>query len=119
MGKDDAAMEFLTKLKKDDVKKYDSIKTRIKAVAKYDDYQNPITFRSVGGGVFEFKRPGIRLYAFYDDLDGEEHLILCTNGGKKNKRQQNDIETAKQLRLDYYAAKELPDTTLHLIETDE
>ncbi len=92
----DDAQDFLSDLKKTDLKKFEALNTRIETVSQYDTYENRITFRNVGDGVFEFKRPGIRLYAFYDQIDGEEHLILCTNGGKKNKKQSADIALAKK-----------------------
>jgi len=116
---DDPAMRFLIQLKKKDRNQYESISTRIRTVAKYERYENKITFRHVGGGVYEFKRPGVRLYAFYDDLEGEEQLILCTNGGKKDKRQQADIDKAKEIRARYFDAKQQPDTTLYLKELNE
>lgn len=110
----DDAQVFLSKLKKTDTKKYDEINTRIYAVSQYHAYENKLTFRNVGDGVFEFKRPGVRLYAFYDEIDDEEHLILCTNGGKKNKQQSADIALAKKIKAEYLNAKKQPDTILKL-----
>jgi putative component of toxin-antitoxin plasmid stabilization module len=108
-GKDEAEV-FLQKLYKDDSKKWDGLTTRISAVSNYPRYSNKITFRPVGDGLYEFKRPGIRLYAFYDELGEEHQLILCTNGGKKNTRkdQQNDIKRAKAIMENYHAAKTNP-----------
>lgn len=110
----DLAEDFLLKLQKDDRNKLNSITTRIKAVANYPRYENKITFRDVGDGIYEFKRPGLRLYAFYAEINGQDQLILCTNGGIKNKDQQKDIRQAKALKNEFFAALKLPDTTLTL-----
>lgn len=103
----DLAAAYLKKLKKDDSKKWDSLNTRIAAVSNYLEYSNPHTFNPVGSGIYEFKRPGLRLYAFYDQIGDEHHLILCTNGGTKNtwKEQQSDIARAKSIKAEYEAAK--------------
>jgi len=110
----DPAEDFLSKLQKDDRNKLDSITTRIKAVANYPRYENRITFRDVGDGVYEFKRPGLRLYAFYAEINGQDQLILCTNAGTKNKDQQKDFRQAKALKHEFFAALKLPRTTLTL-----
>lgn len=110
----DPAEDFLSKLQKDDRNKLESITTRIRAVANYPRYENKITFRDVGDGVYEFKRPGFRLYAFYAEINGQDQLILCTNGGTKNKDQQKDIRLAKALKDEFFAALKLPDTSLTL-----
>jgi putative component of toxin-antitoxin plasmid stabilization module len=110
----DPAEDFLSKLLKDDRSKLDSITSRIKAIASYPRYENKITFRDVGDGIYEFKRPGLRLYAFYAEINGQDQLILCTNGGIKNKDQQKDIRQAKALKNEFFAALKLPDTTLNL-----
>jgi putative component of toxin-antitoxin plasmid stabilization module len=108
-GTDDAH-DFLQKLQKDDSKKWDAINTRISTVSNYPRYSNKTTFRPVGDGIFEFKRPGLRLYAFYDEIGEEYQLILCTNGGSKNtrKEQQSDIKKAKNIKAVYFAAKSNP-----------
>ena len=68
----------------------------------------------MGDGIHEFKRPGLRLYAFYDEIDGENQLILCTNGGTKGKDQQKDIRLAKSRKDAYFAAKQQSETILTL-----
>lgn len=117
-GKDEA-YSFLQKLYKDDSKQWDAINTRISAVAKHQHYSNPLTFNPVGGGIYEFKRPGIRLYAFYDEIEEEHHLIICTNGGKKNnkKEQQSDIKRAINIKAKYDEAKLVPQTNFTLKES--
>jgi putative component of toxin-antitoxin plasmid stabilization module len=112
----DSADEFLTKLEKADRNRFKSIKTRIRTIAEYDEYENPLTFRHLGDGIYEFKRPGLRLYAFYDAIDQFGCLILCTNGGTKNNpREQNrDIRRAREIQQRYLRAKEDPETTLNL-----
>lgn len=114
-GKDEAR-EFLENLRHDDAKKWHGINTRITTVSNYPTYSNKITFNHVGDGVFEFKRPGLRLYAFYDTIGDEHHLILCTNGGTKNtqKQQQADIRRAKKIKVRYEAAIKDPDTRITL-----
>jgi putative component of toxin-antitoxin plasmid stabilization module len=116
-GKDHAD-RFLTQLRKHDRNQWDFIRKRIRAVANHDRYANELTFKHVGEGVFEFKRPGIRLYAFYDEIDEIGHLILCTNGGGKgNRKEQNaDIQSAKTIRNAYFSAKLLEDTRIILAE---
>lgn len=106
-GKDLAA-EFLTRLARSNPRGAESIKARVQNVAEYDRYENEFTFRSVGDGLYEFKRPGLRLYAFYDDLPGlTPQLIIACHGGSKNtaKEQGSDIARAKGLRDRYLQAK--------------
>lgn len=66
----DLADEFLLRLAKSNPRGAESIKIRVQTVAEYDRYENEFTFRNVGDGIYEFKRPGLRLYAFYDDVAG-------------------------------------------------
>jgi putative component of toxin-antitoxin plasmid stabilization module len=112
----DLAREFLLELSKRNPRGFEFIRSRIRAVAEHDRFENQITFRSVGDGVFEFKRPGLRLYAFYDNLPGlEPQLIIAANGGQKNKAQQRDIKQAKLLRSRYLAERNKPDVKIRLI----
>jgi putative component of toxin-antitoxin plasmid stabilization module len=103
----DLAQKFLTKLQKDDGQKATQLNTRIERVSNHDKYENDQIFNNVGDGLYEFKRPGLRLYAFYDSLGDKHQLILCTSGGTKNKKkeQNNDIKKAKQLKDSYFEAK--------------
>lgn len=112
----DFAREFLLEVLKHDRNRFDAIQTRIRSISNHPHYENKLTFRHVGEGVFEFKRPGIRLYAFYDELDDRKALILCTNGGLKGKNQSKDIRRAQTLRADYFCAKSQPATILKLID---
>jgi len=117
----DLADEFLTSLIKSDPKGAQSIKTRVQTVAEHDSYENELTFRSVGDGLFEFKRPGLRLYAFYDEIAGlKPQLIIASNGGTKNnaREQTADIGRAKKLRERYLAAKNAPGARIHLVTLD-
>ena len=41
---------------------------------------------------------------FYDEVEGFENLILCTNGGGKNQQDQ-DILKAKAIKKKYLQAK--------------
>ena len=84
-------------------------------------YHNERKFKSVGGGVYEIKVQGIRLYGFKDEIaDLPSKLIIATNGGIKNtKREQNsDIQRAARLRDQYLAAKQSEATTLHCLRID-
>ena len=108
----DPAREFLMDLARHDRNQFESILTRIRSISNHPRYENQITFRHVGDGIHEFKRPGLRLYAFYDEIDGRNQLILCTNGGSKNKRQQKDIRLAKSRKDDYFSIKNHPETIL-------
>lgn len=110
----DPAQKYLSKLAKKDLIAFESLQTRIKAVAEYDRYENFQTFRDVGDGIFELKRNSprlLRLYAFYDEIAGVGQLILCTNGGDKNSQNQ-DILTAKRRKEEYLLAKKKADTVL-------
>lgn len=110
----DFARDFLLDLLKHDRNRLESIRTRIRAISNHLHYENKLTFRHVGEGVFEFKRPGIRLYAFYDEIDDHRALILCTNGGLKGKGQSKDIRHAQSLKSVYFQAKSRSDTVLKI-----
>lgn len=110
----DFARDFLLDLLKHDRNRFEAVHTRIRSISNHPHYENKLTFRHVGEGVFEFKRPGIRLYAFYDEIDGHRPLILCTNGGLKGKDQSKDIRHAHALKDAYFHAKDQPDTLLTL-----
>lgn len=117
----DFAEEFLLRLAKSDPRGAESIKIRVQNVAEYDRYENELSFRSVGAGVYEFKRPGLRLYAFYDEISGlKPQLIIASNGGTKNTRKQQiaDIAKAQQLRSRYLDAKRVPHAKIRLITLD-
>lgn len=103
----DLAHKFLTKLGKDDGRKLQQLAARISRVADHHSYEHVTIFNHVGDGLYEFKRPGIRLYAFYDSLGDIHQLILCTNGGTKNKKKEQnaDITKAKQLKDRYFKAE--------------
>jgi ABC-type Fe3+-hydroxamate transport system substrate-binding protein len=113
----DLAYEFLTTLRKSNPRGAESLITRIQTVAEHDRFENEFTFRSVRDGIFEFKRPGLRLYAFYDEVEGlDPQLIIATNGGTKNnkKEQQADIARTQSLRNRYLAAKKVSTTRFRL-----
>lgn len=112
----DLARGFLLELLKHDRNRFKTVQTRIQSISNHLRYENKQTFRHVGEGVFEFKRPGIRLYAFYDELNDETALILCTNGGLKGKGQSKDIRRAQSLKSDYLHAKSQPNTVIKLID---
>ncbi len=64
---------------------------------------NTSNVKPVGAGVSEYKidfGPGYRIYFGWD---GQKLVILLTGGTKK--RQQNDIETAKELWHEYKQRK--------------
>jgi len=66
---------------------------------------NTSNCKSVGGGVSEVRidfGPGYRVYYGYD---GKVMIILLGGGSKK--RQQHDIEQAKQRWLDYKHSKRI------------
>lgn len=92
--------------------------TRIAFVSNFPTYEHKENFKHVGDGIYEFKRPGLRLYAFYDEIGDERQLILCTNGGSKNtkKEQQADIARAKSLQQQYLTAKTTQSATFTLEE---
>lgn len=108
----DFARDFLLELFKHDCNRFKAVQTRIQSISNHPHYENKQTFRHVGDGVFEFKRPGIRLYAFYDEIDDHRALILCTNGGLKGKGQSKDISRAQSLKAAYFQAKSRSDTVL-------
>lgn len=114
-GKDDALI-YLQNLAKSNLSGFESIRSCIRAVSDYERFENDRTFNSLGDGIYEFKRPGLRLYAFYyNHPDGELQLIIASNGGTKNRKQeqQSDVARAKNLRQKFLnAIKENP---IHLI----
>jgi hypothetical protein len=104
----DLAQDFLLSLAKSNREGFEMIRTRIEAVSERDDYENEYTFRHLQAGVYEFKRPGLRLYAFYDERPGfKPQLIIATNGGTKNtkKEQSKDIAKAISIKQRYLALK--------------
>lgn len=114
----DLAQEFLTSLHKSNRTGFDMIQARVKAIAEHEQHENQYTFRHLVGGLYEFKRPGLRLYAFYDDLPGlKPQFIIATSGGTKNtaKEQNRDIARAQALQQRYLAAKSKPDTKIKLL----
>jgi hypothetical protein len=122
----DLSDKFLKKLQRDDSRKEKQMAARIAFVANLPSYQNDENFKHVGEGLYEFKRPGLRLYAFYDqfdDLDDKHQLILCSNGGTKNtkREQQSDIARAKSIKQQYLSAKDSPNAyfTLEKLEEEE
>jgi hypothetical protein len=114
----DRARKFLEKLKKDDGRKWKLLANRIGLVSNFNSYENDQVFNYLEDGIYEFKRPGLRLYAFYDELGDEHQLILCTNGGTKNtkKEQQSDIDRAKSIKADYFTAKSNPEASFTIKE---
>ncbi len=114
----DLARKFLENLKKDDSRKWKLLTDRIENVSNFHNYENDQIFNYLGDGIYEFKRPGLRLYAFYDEIGEEHQLILCTNGGKKNNKreQQADIKRAKRIKADYLAAKSNPNAKFTIKE---
>lgn len=107
INQNDLARKFLLKLQKDDGQKSTQLNARIERVSNHDKYEHDEIFNHVGDGLYEFKRPGLRLYAFYDTLGDEHQLILCTSGGTKNKKKEQnaDIAKAKQIKNRYFEAK--------------
>ena len=114
-GRDPAA-EFLLKLRKDDENRFRSLKSRIRSVAHYERYENNQTFNYLDDGIYEFKKAGLRLYAFHDTIEGIHPLIICTNGGTKNtkKGQRRDISKAKERRRNYFSLKFLKNTRVEI-----
>ena len=120
----DPSDKFLKKLHKDDSRKEKLMNARIAFVANLPSYQNDENFKHVGEGVFEFKRPGLRLYAFYDqidEIDDEHQLILCSNGGSKNtkRQQQDDIAFAQSIKQQYLAAKQSSEADFTLVKLED
>ena len=88
----------------------------MRIACEQESYENETAFKSLGGGLYEFKthRPAIRLYAFYDDLEDEKLIIAACGGGKGN--QQQGIKTAHAARTAYLQACKAPNTTVELVE---
>lgn len=118
LGNGSPADEFLENLHRSNREGFDALEARIRAIANHLRYQNPLTFKSLGQGLFEFKtkKSGLRLYAFYDEIPGlQPQLIIATSGGGKGK-QSSDIRQARDLRQRYLDAKLLPDTRIEIRE---
>lgn len=107
MGGRDHADKFIKDLNKNNQKGLRILKGCIRVVADQETCINESIFKLVGDGVYEFKKSGMRLYAFKDCLEGHEHFILCTNGGKKNtpKEQDRDIKKAESIKDRYFEVK--------------
>ena len=115
-GKGSPADRFLARLKRSNRTGFAALQARIRSIAAHRNYQNPLTFKSLGDGLFEFKtrKSGLRLYAFYDEIPGiEPQLIIATSGGGKG-TQPADIRKARALRQRYLDAKALPDTLIEI-----
>ncbi|MCB1237948.1 MAG: hypothetical protein KDM91_22975 [Verrucomicrobiae bacterium] len=115
------ADDFLTKIKRSNSAGFDSLRARIRAVSDHDRYENKLTFRSLGGGLYEFKtkKTGIRLFAFYDEIEGQEpQLVIVTSGVSKSKRQDVAIQKARELKTEYLRRKALPETEIKIVELD-
>ena len=118
LGNGSPADEFLETLHRSNREGFDALEARLRAIANHLRYQNPLTFKSLGQGLFEFKtkKTGLRLYAFYDEIPGlQPQLIIATSGGGKGK-QSSDIRQARDLRQRYLDAKLLPDTHIEIRE---
>jgi putative addiction module killer protein len=75
------------------------------AGARAHGARQPSNVKSIGEGVLEYRidfGPGYRVYF---GRDGELFVVLLTGGTKK--RQQRDIETAKEYWRDYKQTKRL------------
>ena len=119
-GKGSSADQFLARLARSNRTGFAALQARIRSVAAYPTYQNPLTFKSIGDGLYEFKtrKSGLRLYAFYDETPGSEpQLIIATSGGGKG-TQGADIRKARDLRQRYLDAKLLPDTDIEIREPE-
>ena len=98
-----------------------SLQTSMATITSVEAFHNERKFKHVGGGVFEIKVPGIRLYCFKDEIAAlPSKLIIATNGGTKNtkREQHSDIQRATRLKERYFAAKSSEATTLHYIRID-
>jgi len=90
------ADDFLDQLQTSNSEGYDALYARFRAVAEQDRYENMLTFRSLGDGLYEpkTKKSGLRLFAFYDQIEGmEPQLIVAASGTSRSKRQAADIST--------------------------
>ena len=115
-GKGSPADQFIARLKRSNSAGFAALHARIRGISAHKNYQNPLTFKSLGDGLFEFKtrKTGLRLYAFYDEIPGiEPQLIIATSGGDKG-RQRADIRSARELRQRYLDAKLLSDTEIEI-----
>ena len=63
----DLARDFLLDLLKHDRNRFESIRTRIRAISNHPHYENKLTFRHVGEGVFGFSTTGPSLSRVVSD----------------------------------------------------
>ena len=104
----DLAGDFLTKLKKSNKSGFNGLRVRFAVVSESKHFTNPHAFKDLGDGLYEFKKDGLRLYAFLeDDPKFSPTLIIAANGGTKNtkKEQISDISRARKLKAQYEQAK--------------
>jgi phage-related protein len=99
------AKEFLDKL---------DTKTREKVlynIWKSRETNDPELFKKLDTEIWEFrtkyKSKQVRLLAFWDKSDGNDTLVVGTNGfvKKTQKTPKKEIEKAKQLRKEYLSTK--------------
>lgn len=117
-GKGSPADQFLTALERSNRAGFAALQARIRSIAARQTYHNPLTFKSLGDGLFEFKtrKSGLRLYAFYDEIPGlKPQLIIATSGGDKG-GQSSDIRKAREIRQRYLDAKLRPETEIEIRE---
>jgi phage-related protein len=64
---------------------------------------NKTRCRALGGGIYEFKEPGLRVLWFYDT----GRRIVCTHACPKlpKKKLQKEMAKARRIRQDYVVAK--------------
>jgi len=101
----DRAFEFLSSL---DKKHYEKILFNIR---KSQTQNDPELFKKLTEEIWEFRThfQGIqyRLLAFWDKTNSENTLVISTNGfiKKRSKVPDNEIQKAKQLRINYFEDK--------------
>lgn len=118
------APEFLGNLINDDPNAATSLQNSmatLTAVEVLETFRNERKFKRVAKGIYEIKVPGVRLYCFRDEAEGlPARLIIATNGGGKNRKQEQnaDIARATELRERYYELKKRDDTTLRYLQLE-
>lgn len=96
----ETVQDYLDKLKREDIIRFDALWARIEKVAKTDkQYLSENTFRRLKGKIFEIKSHKDRIGCFFVENNG----LILTHGFKKQtqKTPRKEIKKAEQLMAQY------------------
>jgi len=102
MGQNDAVNEDLLSFAKADINKFKKLKTAMRVISEHRHYSNDQKFKNLGGGLYEIKIHGYRVYAFLDEhSQSAQQLVVCSLCDIKSKQQSANITTARSIKENY------------------